>query len=374
MERFYSRVGTNTLDIREIDFDPEGTLLTNWGSYPEWLNGHQFVFGSGHVSDKFLMDTRRLEVVPLTFHFEHSGFSRAHPLPSGDLLLVGPTSGPQPPRNPVDVIEENNQEGRFTSVVSMLKKPYTGTPIPLDIPAWEGIAVSHNSAMIAWSDGRLPFYADTLIGNVINYVLGPSNIWVGEVVLDEEGMPAVINKRIIIEKATFGFVFLEPQNFVGPNDEKLTFNVYGVVPDSGDAYVYDFERDTVTRAGFKERNYTEWEGLSEDFGSSFIEVDENATVITGPGQSIDLYVYFFETCEAVPIFLSEEDSQMKIYYHEASFSTNGNDLVMCYGDHLRGSDMNSVELHDGFTLHDIDEYLAAARSKRPSEWGSDCDP
>lgn len=363
MEPFYSREGTETFDVRDVTFYAHGELLTNWGSRVEWLNDHQFVFSSGHVADVYLMDVKSNEIVPLTYHFDHAGFGRARPLANGDLLLVGPETGPAPERDPVKLIVNNDQTGRFKGTMSILKAPYTGEPIPLGVPAWEGLAVSHHGNRVVWSDTRVSYYANNIIETGLNYLFKRSNLWTGEIKYDRNGIPYMANKRIIVKKCDIGAVFLEPQDFMGLDDSKLIFTAYGILEGSGDVFVYDFEKESIERIELLQKSYNEWEGVSHDSKSAFLEIDESATLLTGPGNQIDLYIYNFETNDAVPVFKKNSDSDQSVFWHEASFSPDGEHILINFGDTLRGGDMNTMEMHDGFMLFDKEGLIEAAQQR-----------
>ncbi|ODA29902.1 hypothetical protein A8L45_21330 [Veronia pacifica] len=84
-----SHYKTGKVDICSIKiFIEPFTILTNWGTKPEWINNHQFVFLSNQIGDVYLMDMIKNKVINLTESFAHAGFTRAHKLPGGHLLLV----------------------------------------------------------------------------------------------------------------------------------------------------------------------------------------------------------------------------------------------------------------------------------------------
>ena len=279
-------------------------------------------------------------------------------------MLVGPETGPPPERDLIQLIKNNDQTGRFTGTLSILKKPYTGEPIPLGIPVWEGLAVSRHSLRIVWSDTRVPYFSGSFIKTGIDYLFARSNLWTGEIKYDNKGMPYMAHQRKIVKKHDLGFVFLEPQNFMDEDDSTLILNVYGpFVAGTGDPYIYDFKEDSITPVELKRDAYNEWEGISHDYKSAFVEIDEEAWMFSGPGKNMDLYIYNFDTCEAFPVFDYSEDSEQTIYWHECSFSPDGKAVLMNFGDHLRGFDLNTVEFHNGFLMIDKQLLIETARQK-----------
>ncbi|MFZ1866805.1 MAG: hypothetical protein WAU39_21465, partial [Polyangiales bacterium] len=127
-----------TLDGSPLDDLPAYIrVLTDFGSRPDWSpDGERLVFiDKAPFGDVLELDVATAETRNLTGGFEHMGFTRARYLPTGDLLLCGPTSGPRPD-------DAHPEAGRFTGVMSVLRAPFDGAPQPLGIPCWEGIATS----------------------------------------------------------------------------------------------------------------------------------------------------------------------------------------------------------------------------------------
>lgn len=340
---------TGKLDICDIEpqLDSKFRILTNWGTKPEWLNKTQFAFVSNQIGDIYLMDLETNTVSNLTGHFEHSGFTRVHKLKNGDLLLLGPSSGPQPPIDPL-VIYDN---GQFTSDLWVLKAPYDEPPVPLNVHAWEGIAVSTESNRIAWSDTRKPFYGKNLFFTGLNYIFARSNLWMGEIDYDDVGTPYINHIEKLVRKYEVGLVFFEPQNFKGENDEQLLFEAYGPTSSgTSDTYIYDFTLESHRKIHTAE-GYNEWEGISPDYKKAFVEVDPTATNISGPS-AVDLYVYDFVEQELSTIFVNSHDPLMHGFHvHEPVFSPDGNLALMATGG-ATGNEFNSPGYGIGIVLFD----------------------
>jgi hypothetical protein len=276
---------------------PEGwSLMTNWGTKPQWYSSTSFVFVSNLVGDVFRMDVESGEIDSLTSHFPHAGFTRVHVLSNGDLLLLGPSSGSSPPKDPL----VPHDTGMFTGDLFILRQPFDGEPFPLHRNAWEGIAVSRKSMQIAWSTTDVPFYAQSPDGSIdllatgLQYLLQPTSIRTGRIVFDSDGIPRLEEDREVISKWSVGAVFLEPQDFAGPSEELLLVSAYGIVDGFGDRIVVDmadgsFEKiDHPLGAG-----YDEWEGVHPSGNSAFVEVSDSA--IGDPEGKWWLYLYNLAT-------------------------------------------------------------------------------
>src|SRR5687768_260120 len=88
-----------TLDGSPLDdLPPYIRVLTDFGARPDWSpDGERVVFiESVPLGEVFEVEVATGVTRKLTGGFGHIGFSRAQYLPTGDLLLCGPTSGPRP--------------------------------------------------------------------------------------------------------------------------------------------------------------------------------------------------------------------------------------------------------------------------------------
>jgi len=341
-------------------------VLINWGTKPEWLNDSQFVFINNLVGDVFKMDLESNEVSSITSHFMHSGFTRVHPLPSGDLLLLGPTSGEQPPLDALTMYDA----GQFTGDLWIFEAPFDGSPYPLqrevtsrflwwqetkmvNVQAWEGIAVSQESNKIVWSDTQVPFYGSNIIETGINYFTQKSNLWLGEITLNSDGIAVIEHAEIIVNKAQVGGVFLEPQNFKGLQDEQVLFEAYGPTSEgSSDTYIYDIQKNKIIRQ-FTAKGYDEWEGIAPDYSKAFVEVDKNATRFTGPVK-VKLNLFDFSTSTLKP-FIEFADPAINEYFyvHEPVFSPDGTRVLMTTGATV-GNEFNGPGYGIGMVLVDLE--------------------
>lgn len=340
------------LDICSIEneLSSELNLLINWGNRPVWIDNDTFVFLSNTVGDVYQMDLPSNTVTLLSGHFKHSGFARVHALANGDLLLHGPTSGSQPPMDPLVI----NEEGRFTGDMFILKAPYSGLPIPLGVHAWEGIAVSSKSNQIAWSDVNKPFFGRNIIESGLNYMFGRSNLWTGTIEYNQSGIPSITNKKKILSK--YPLTFHEPQDFKGSNDQKLLFSMYGPGAEgSSDMFVYNLETGSYKKKPSEDLGYNEWEGIHPDYSRAFYERDPDASQTSGPGH-IDTYLWDFKNKVSIPFSHFRRDDGFSI--GNSVFSPDGNWILMST-DSALGNEVNAPGYSVGIVLIDYQAWLAS---------------
>jgi hypothetical protein len=247
------------------------TVLSKTGSRPDWSpDGKKLVVLQGSpLGQAAIIDVKTGKQRVVTKHFKHRGISRAYYLHNGDLLLCGPTSGPQPSA-------EKPEAGRFTGVMSVLRKPYRGKPQPLGMPCWEGIAPSRRSMRIAWNRSDIDYTDPNLANRVVN---GISEIWTG-VVRYRDGRAYISDaQRAVDRTAVSPIAVLEAQGFRGRNDAELLFTAYAF--QGGEVM-------GVNRADGKVKNYSnspvyeEVEGVAPNGSYALVERDLESTATPGP--------------------------------------------------------------------------------------------
>ena len=265
-----------TLDGSPLEDLPEHiTLLSDTGLRPDWSpNGKQLVILEGApLGDAAILDVRTGRKRTVTKHFEHRGFARAYFLHNGDLLLCGPTSGPQPS-------PERPEAGRFTGVMSVLRAPFKGEPQPLGASCWEGMATSGRSMRIAWNRSDIDYTDDDLGDRVVN---GVSEIWSG-VVRYRAGRAYLSDvERVAERNAVSPAAVLEVQDFRGPKEKEIIFTAYA--HQGGE--VMGVERGTDTPDGSATNYsdspvYEEVEGIAPDGSYALVERDLESAAIPGP--------------------------------------------------------------------------------------------
>jgi len=245
-----------------LDDLPSGVrVLTDFGQRPDWSpDAKQIVFLDGSpLGNVWTVEVETGKTRELTAGSER-GYSRAYYLSNGDLLLCGPTSGPEP-------TPDRPEMGRFTGVMSVMRAPFRDAPEPLGVPCWEGMATSDSSMQIAWNRSDIDYTDPNLAGRV---VYGITEIWTGEI-RDVDGRATVVNARQVLDRDTVGvFGVLEVQDFRPPDDRELIFTVYAY--QSGEVFGFDLKTGAV-RNYSNSSAYEEVEGMTPDGDAAYVERD-----------------------------------------------------------------------------------------------------
>lgn len=260
-----------TLDGTPLDnLPPYIRVLTDVGLRPDWSpDGERLVFlDRAPLGDVFELDVETGATRKLTGGFPHIGFSRAYFLPTGDLLLCGPTSGPLPS-------ESRPEAGRFTGVLSVLRAPFDEPPVPLGISCWEGLATSDASLRIAWNRSDIDYTDPDLIDRV---VFGISEIWTGELRYEGDRVSLVNVARAVDRTAVSPIAVLEVQDFRAGTDE-LIFTAYAY--EGGEVMGVDLATGVVTNYS-KSAVYEEAESVAPNGAWVLVERDLDSAAIPGP--------------------------------------------------------------------------------------------
>jgi hypothetical protein len=340
-------------NICNVEWPEYFKVLVNWGTKPEWIDSSHFVFVSNQIGDIFMMDIISREITKLTGHFPHAGFTRAFKLNNGDLLLLGPRTGPQPPEDPLVLYDI----GRFSGELWVLRKPYNESPIPLGIHAWEGIAVSRESNRIAWSNTNHPFFSSNIFKTGWLYFFGKSQIMTGYIEYDKNGIPTIKNSETVLKKWHVGPVSLEPQNFLGKNDEKLLVSSYGPFENLSSLLILDLKTKRYNRV-WDCFTYQEWEGIRPGYSAAFVEKDDSLFLMWG-FDFVELYLYHFDEdnsdkkLEQVTYF--ERNYKKQVYVHDPVFSEDGS-LVLMTTASASDSAPSSPGYGIGIVLFDYEKF------------------
>jgi acetyl esterase/lipase len=190
--------------------------VNGWGQRADFSHdGKKIIFLEKTFGDVYELTLATGELRPLTHHYYHSGYTRALYLANGDILLSG--SRTFDPTNP--------NPSRFqTAELWVLDKSLTGPPVPLGTYCSEGPAVSRTSMKIAWAtnQGQYPEYEDD-----------EYRVNVGEIVY-HDGVPALEKRRVVMRNVgnpQFSAPTpIETQNFVPPDETKITLSLYRFLP------------------------------------------------------------------------------------------------------------------------------------------------
>jgi MYXO-CTERM domain-containing protein len=263
-----------TLDGSPLDDLPAHiSVLTDFGSRPDWSpDGERLVLIDGApLGDVIELNVATGETRELTGGFEHMGFARAHYLPTGDLLLCGPSSGPRPS-------DARPEAGRFTGVMSVLRAPFENAPQPLGMPCWEGMATSDVSLRIAWNRSDID-YTDADLVSRVRY--GISEIWTGE--LRYEGERVLLeNVELAIERTAVSplapLAVLEVQDF-RPGTDELIFTAYAYA--GGEVMGVDLSTGQVTNYS-QSPVYEEAESVAPNGAWVLVERELDNVLYPGP--------------------------------------------------------------------------------------------
>ncbi len=243
--------------------------LTHFGERADWsADGTRVLFLSKTFGDAMEVEVKTGAIRNLTAHYPHFGYTRAHYLTSGDILLVGPNA--YDPKAPA--------KARWDCFGFLLPKGGAQPAVPLGIRINEGPAVSRRTPTIAWAEWSEPTPENG--GNA------GSIVYTGEI--DTSGpTPKMANVRPVLASADLQQpCTLEPQNFRHPQDEELIVSVYSEVGRKCDVAGVALATRRVIRYTNTQPVYDEPEGIFPDGRSTLVECDSQN--LQGPG-SIDLW-------------------------------------------------------------------------------------
>ena len=237
------------------ELPPHIKRLTWFGERADWSHdGKRILFLEKTFGDVYEVEVDSGRIRPITHHFRHHGYTRALYLANGDILLSGPETFD--PMRPGDA--------RVQCVLSVLDRGLTKAPTLLGTKCSEGPAVSRKRMHIAWTHVR-DQYPDTLPAGV-------SQMREADVVY-EDGRPKFANERLILDSRDLTFrCTLETQNFVPPDERRLTFSAYG--HQGTDVGIVDLAAKEVKNLSNAPGQYDEPEGIFPDGNFTLVECDK----------------------------------------------------------------------------------------------------
>lgn len=234
---------------------PHIRRLTWFGERADWSHdGRRILFVEKTYGDVFEVEVATGIIRPVTHHFYHGGFTRALYLANGDILLSGCRSfdAEHPHLN-------RTEKAELWVLDRSLRRP----PVPLGTKCSEGPAVSRTRLRLAWTHVSAQ-YPDRLPPGV-------SQIHVADLVY-EDGRPRLANVRQVLDSRDLPFrCTLETQNFVPPDERRLTISLYGY--QGTEVGMLDLETGRVTNLTNTPDVYEEPEGIFPDGRHTLIESD-----------------------------------------------------------------------------------------------------
>jgi hypothetical protein len=233
---------------------------------PAWsADGSRFLYLDDLVGDVHEYELASRRSRPLTGHFEHLGFTRAHYLSNGDILLCGPAS----------VDADDPERGRWRTDFWLLDGSLEEPAVLLGEKCFEGPAVSRQEMRIAWVRTDYP---DRLLR-------ARSELWTGEVATGGAA-PRIVHARKLVDRSDLYYLgMLEPQDFRPPDERELIFTAYGYR--GGEVMGVDLQSGALENYS-RSWWYEEAEGVSP--GGGFTLVEREFTLWMKPRGAIDLWL------------------------------------------------------------------------------------
>lgn len=242
---------------------------TLFGERADWsLDGKRILFLSKTFGDAMELEVESGAIRNLTQHYPHYGYTRALYLSNGDILLAGPET--------YDLKDINH--ARRNSFLSILDKSASRPPVPLGVRCNEGPAVSRRRLHFAWPEWIDPKPGE---GNLANSTMVEADV------VYTEGIPALVNKRLILDGASLPFrCTMETQNYRCPDEKELIFSAYTEGGRKSDVVGVDLASKKITKYTDTPDIYDEPEGMFPDGRHTLVECDSQNKL--GPG-NIDLW-------------------------------------------------------------------------------------
>jgi hypothetical protein len=307
--------------------------LTWFGERPDWRHdGKRFVFLNRAYGDVYEYEFETGRITPCTDHFKHFGFVRVLYLSNGDLLLSGPKD------NFDRTSKEDRQRARDSSYLYVLDKSFTIPPVPLGVQCNEGPAVSRSRLRVAWTHGE------------------QDHISVADIVY-ESGIPKLTNKQLVLQTSDFPpeqrpRKWIETQNFVPPDDTRLTVTAYEVTDtENTETYLFDISSRTLTNQSRSPERYEECEGVFPDGKSTLVESAE----IKHRWPLVDLYRLWLD---------GSGRKERLTYFTDYKGWKGAEGVISDDGRYMLFQDgRNGMEAGQGFSIYLYDFAKAAAAAR-----------
>ena len=237
---------------------PGFRLISAFGERPVFSpDGKKIAFIGKSYGDAYEYDLATGRTRNLTAHAPNEGYLRVHYLKDGSYLLLGPHLPGK--------TREETRHGRIE--LFWMDADASRPPVPLQTTVWEGIAVSRDSNLIAWSEISLPAKAGDPAATTIK---------TGRLITDGR------NARLanVAELITHKNCLAEPQDFL-PGERALTLPCYRVERSQTkpivDVLSVDLKTRKVTRYPTMPGQFSEVEGIFPDGERTLVECAQDRT-------------------------------------------------------------------------------------------------
>jgi len=225
--------------------------LTDFGQRAEWsLDGKTIYFVDSAGGDVWMVDVKSKKTRKITkpsYRPKGHGYYRVLCMSNGDLLF---TCGPERYKLTMQVMDENLKTAPFTIPNEQIN---------------EGPAISRKSMKIAWSPDH-------------------KTIYTGEIKYNDRNLPAIVNKKLIINNKDVvadGIKYediLEPQDFRQTDENELIWSQYGKTSEgifSSEVMGYNLKTGEIVNYSKAPEQYDEPEGIFPYDGFTLIESDKH---------------------------------------------------------------------------------------------------
>jgi len=250
-------VGRDVGEWTDTNYPSYIRRVSYFGQRADWSHeGKRILILEKTYGDVYEIEVDTGIIHPLTHHYYHHGYTRALYLSNGDILLSG--SQTFDPENP-------HPSRSHTAELWVLSKDLDQPPVPLGEFCSEGPAVSRTQLKIAWAVDH-DNYPDRLPE-------GASQMWMARIDYSG-GAPKLVDKKLILDNRDLPFKCnLEAQNFVPPDETKLTFSAYGY--QNTEVMVLDTGTGEVANMSNAPGQYDEPEGIFPDGKYTLVECDRH---------------------------------------------------------------------------------------------------
>ncbi|MGC9471892.1 MAG: hypothetical protein ACP5D1_10135 [Bacteroidales bacterium] len=234
--------------------------ITNFGERADFSHdGKKVLFVEKTYGDVYEIDLATGELYLITGHFYHGGFTRALYLANGDVLLSGCTR--------FDA-EHPHLNRQVKAELWVLDKSYRKPPVRLGTKCSEGPAVSRTDMKIAWTVAHNQYPDEMDKGQYVFYLAD---------IVYRQGVPELANRQLIYDNTGTPYRDIEVQNFIPPQEKKITFSAYGYR--GTEVMVLDPETGEVDNVSNADGQYDEPEGIFPDGEHTLVECDRETGAV-----------------------------------------------------------------------------------------------